>query len=234
MARDGKYDILFEPVQVGPKTMRNRFYKTPHCTSFGSDWPGTQAYFRAIAGEGGWAVVNTEYCSVHESSDDHGHVGARLWDDTDIRNLGLMCEKLHEQGALAGVELWYGSAHATNYESRMAARGVSQIPSDYAWMQTCYEMDKRDIRELQGFYVAAARRAQAAGFDLINVYGGHGHPITYRSSILTTTSGPTSTAARSRIARGSGARRSSSCAKPSETTARSWRESASNPSARAG
>ena len=57
MARDPKYDVLFEPVEIGPKTMKNRFYKPPHCTSYGSDWPGAQAHFRAVAGEGGWAAV---------------------------------------------------------------------------------------------------------------------------------------------------------------------------------
>ena len=39
-------------------------------------------------------------------------------------------------------------------------------------------MDKRDIRELQGFYVAAAERAREAGFDLILVYGAETIPIT--------------------------------------------------------
>ena len=31
MSRDPKYDVLFEPVRIGPKVMRNRFYQTPHC-----------------------------------------------------------------------------------------------------------------------------------------------------------------------------------------------------------
>ena len=181
MVRDPRYDALFEPVRIGPKTMRNRFCKVPHCTSFGSDWPGTQAHFRAMAAEGGWALINTEYCSIHPSSDDHGHgVGARIWDDSDVRNLGLMCEKIHEHDSLAGIELWYGAAHAPNYESRMPARGVSQIPSDFAPMQSCYAIDRAGIRELQRFYVEAAIRARRAGFDVINVYGGHGHPITYQ------------------------------------------------------
>jgi len=178
MARDPKYDILFEPVKAGPKTLKNRFYKAPHCTSFGSDRPGTQAHFRAMAAEGGWAVVHTEYCSIHPSSEDHGYVGARLWDEGDVRNLGLMCEKAHEHGALAGVELWYGAAHAHNLESRLAARGASQLVGDYNWWMSCFEMDKHDIRETQGWYVAAARRARTAGFDIVNVYIGHGHPIT--------------------------------------------------------
>ena len=43
MARDPKYDILFEPIQIGPKTLRNRFYQVPHCNGAGSEKPGMQA-----------------------------------------------------------------------------------------------------------------------------------------------------------------------------------------------
>src|SRR5207253_519855 len=48
MARDPKYDILFEPIQLGPKTMKNRFYQIPHCNGFGSEKPLSQAHFRAM------------------------------------------------------------------------------------------------------------------------------------------------------------------------------------------
>ena len=58
-----KYAVLFEPLQVGPKTFPNRFYQTPHCCGFGVDKPGTQAAFRAMKTAGGWGVVNTEACS---------------------------------------------------------------------------------------------------------------------------------------------------------------------------
>ena len=45
--------------------LRNRFYQAPHCTSYGSDLPGAQAHLRGMKAEGGWAAVNTEFCSVH-------------------------------------------------------------------------------------------------------------------------------------------------------------------------
>lgn len=180
MARDKRYDVLFQPVRLGPLVMRNRFYKTPHCTSFGSERPGTQAYFRATAAEGGWAAVSTEAASIHPSSDLVPEITARLWDDSDVRNLSLMADRIHEHGSLAGVELWYAGAHAPNYDSRAAARGVSQLVSDYAPFQSSYEMDKAEIRELQDWHVEAAKRGRAAGFDIINVHGGHGGPITYQ------------------------------------------------------
>ena len=61
MTRDPRHDILFEPVAIGPKTMRNRFYQSPHCTSFGSVAPGAQAHLRATKAEGGWAAIKAAF-----------------------------------------------------------------------------------------------------------------------------------------------------------------------------
>ena len=175
MARDPKYDILFEPIQLGPKTMKNRFYQIPHCNGFGSEKPMSQAYFRAMKAEGGFAGVCTEYCSISPESDDTHRMSARLWDDGDIKNLSLMCDMLHERGALAACELWYGGPHAPNMESRCVARGPSQIPSDFEFLTYAIEADKDDIRHLQNLYVEAAKRARTAGFDIVYVYGSHSY-----------------------------------------------------------
>ena len=35
MGRNPRYDLLFEPVKIGPKTAPNRFYQVPHCTGAG-------------------------------------------------------------------------------------------------------------------------------------------------------------------------------------------------------
>ena len=77
--RDSRYDILFEPIQIGPKVLKNRFVQVPHCTNFGTDLPASQAGLRAMKAEGGWALVNTEYCSIHPESDDYPRNFCRLW-----------------------------------------------------------------------------------------------------------------------------------------------------------
>ena len=112
MPRLPRHDVLFEPVQIGPKTLRNRFYQVPHCTGFGVEKPWTQAAFRGMKAEGGWAAVCTEYCSISAESDESPYVSARLWDDEDARALRLMTEEAHRHGALAGVELWHGGLYA--------------------------------------------------------------------------------------------------------------------------
>jgi dimethylamine/trimethylamine dehydrogenase len=178
MARDPRHDILFEPVAIGPKTLRNRFYQSPHCTSFGDDVPGSQAGIRGMKAEGGWAAVNTEFCSVHPSSDARPVISARMWDDEDARNLKAMVDLAHEHGALAGVELWHGGYVSGNKESRLPAPSASQVSDEALASAACYELDKREIREIQGYYVAAAKRGRDVGFDIVNVHGSEGGAIT--------------------------------------------------------
>jgi dimethylamine/trimethylamine dehydrogenase len=175
VARDPKYDILFEPIQVGPKTLKNRFYQVPHCIGAGSEKPGFQAYHRAIKAEGGWGAVCTEYCSIHPESDDTSRVSARIWDDGDIINLKAMTDRVHTYGCLAGIELWYGGPHAPCMESRHNPRGPSQIPSDFEVNIHPRYADKDDILELEQMYVDAAIRARDAGFDIVYVYGAHAY-----------------------------------------------------------
>jgi len=182
VARDPKYDILFEPIQIGPKTLRNRFYQVPHCNGAGSEKPGMQAYNRGMKAEGGWAAVCTEYCSIHPESDDTSRVSARIWDEGDVRNLAAMCDRLHDFGALAGIEMWYGGPHAPCMESRATPRGPSQIPSEFEINIHPRYMDEDDIAEVQQMYVDAARRARDAGFDIVYVYGAHSYlPLQFLS-----------------------------------------------------
>ena len=57
MVRDPRYDILFDPVQIGPKRAPNRFYAVPHSSGMTNANPDTRAAFRATKAEGGWGVV---------------------------------------------------------------------------------------------------------------------------------------------------------------------------------
>ena len=187
MGRDPKYDILFEPIRIGPKTMKNRFYQAPHCTGFGSYLPGSQAQFRATKAEGGWAVVNTEATQIHPDDDLTGFdAPAQIWDDHDVRNWSLMVERVHEHGALAGIELQAGLN--SGYDSRRPARGVTNIVSDALWMGAVYAMDKKAIRELHQHYLDAAERARSAGFDIVNVssYSACATPSVFLMSIYNT------------------------------------------------
>jgi dimethylamine/trimethylamine dehydrogenase len=175
MARDPRYDILFEPVKIGPKTARNRFYQVPHCSGMGWAWPQTLAAMRGMKAEGGWAVVNTEYCSIHPTSDDTPNPFCRLWNEDDVRDNALMTAAVHEHGSLAGVELWHGGYHTLNRFSRETLIAPGHQPCVYYDQVQARPMDKEDIRNLRRWQADAAKRAVRAGFDIVYVYAGHGY-----------------------------------------------------------
>ena len=63
------YDVLFEPVQIGPLVTRNRFFQVPHCNGMGYRDPSAHAAMRRAKAEGGWGVVCTEEVEIHPTSD---------------------------------------------------------------------------------------------------------------------------------------------------------------------
>jgi len=180
MARNPRYDVLFEPVRIGPVTARNRFYAVPHAAGMTNAMPRMRAAFRGTKAEGGWGVVCTGYVSIEPGSDDSPLPYATLWDDDDVRSHALMTEAVHRHGALAGVELWHGGGSVMNRTSRLP----TMSPSGTSWMATHVNfmghqrprvMDARDIRRLLEAQATAARRARQAGFDIIYVYAGMGY-----------------------------------------------------------
>lgn len=171
--RDPRYDILFEPVQIGPVTAKNRFYQVPHCTGMGHLRPRTLAEMRRIKAEGGWGVVCTEYNSIHPSSDDLPTPSAALWNESDIRAHRLMTDAVHEHGALAGAELWYGGHRSANLMTREVAMDLHSVPNAVGHPFQTRAMDKTDIRNLRRWHRNAALRAREAGFDIVYVYCTH-------------------------------------------------------------
>ncbi len=174
MTRDPRFDILFEPVKIGPVTARNRFYQVPHCNGSGYRYPHTQAAMRGIKAEGGWAVVCTEWCTVHPSADTTPTASARLWTDEDVRTNALMTEAVHRHGALAGCELAHAGLYGHNTYTRIPTMGPSprpMQPRDFPAQGRA--MDKSDIRALRRWHRRGVRRAVEAGFDIVYVYVGH-------------------------------------------------------------
>lgn len=171
--RDPRYDILFEPVRIGPVTAKNRFYQVPHCNGMGRAFPSSMAEMRGIKAEGGWAVVCTEQVEISHTSELTPTIEGRLWDDADLPTFQKMTEKIHAHGGLAGIEPCYDGLAAPNRYSREIPMGPSARPVSYIEPIQGRAMDRTDIRNLRRWYVDAAKRAQCAGFDIIYVYAGH-------------------------------------------------------------
>ncbi len=173
MARDTNHDILFEPVQIGPKKAPNRFYQVPHCNGMGHRWPQSMAGMRGIKAEGGWGVVCTEECEIHPNSDLSCFTLMRLWDDSDLPTHELMVQKVQEHGALAGIQLVHNGVSSPNRLSRMVPLAPSpNVIKDIDPVQA-RAMSKNDIADVRRWHREAVLRAKRAGYDLVYVYAGH-------------------------------------------------------------
>jgi dimethylamine/trimethylamine dehydrogenase len=175
-----RYQILFEPVTIGPVTAPNRFYQVPHASGMTEANPRVRAAFRETKAEGGWGVVSTGAVSTHPSSDDSPLPFARLWDDNDILSHAMTCDAIHQHGSLAAIELWHGGAAVMNRSSRLAPYSPSGIPwaathVGFMGNQRPRVMDQKDIKDVIRWQVDAARRARSAGFDIVYIYAGMGY-----------------------------------------------------------
>ena len=172
--RPARFDVLFEPVKIGPVTARNRFFQVPHCNGMGHLRPAAHAEMRGVKAEGGWAVVCTEEVEFHWASDVSPYVEGMLIDDHDIPMHARLVDRVHEHGALAGCELVHSGFVAANLEVREPPMAVSALPVVGLHPVQARAMSLRDIADLRRWHRQAVERAMRAGYDLVYVYAGHG------------------------------------------------------------
>jgi dimethylamine/trimethylamine dehydrogenase len=177
--RDPRYDILFQPMAIGPVTAKNRFFQVPHCNGGGYRDPSAAAAMRGIKAEGGWGVIFTEQTEIHHTSEITPFIELRLWEDQDIPALRKMSERMKSHGGLAGIQLAYSGINGPNLYTKEVPLAPTALPirtftNDPVQARA---MDKTDIKNLRRWFVNAAIRSKVAGFDLICLYGAHGFGI---------------------------------------------------------
>ncbi|MBL9051763.1 MAG: FAD-dependent oxidoreductase [Tabrizicola sp.] len=171
---DPRHALLFQPLRIGPVTAPNRFYQVPHCTGVADRAPEDVAAMREMKAMGGWGVVCTENIEISADADISPYPALRFAADSDIARQARMADLVHRHGALAGAEL----AHMGLYSANRTSRRTSIGPSSRMLIEAvepvqARAMDKADIRALRLDHKAAARRARAAGFDIVYVYASH-------------------------------------------------------------
>src|SRR5260370_13598535 len=169
------YDILFEPVAIGPVVTKNRFFQVPHCNGMGYRDPSAQAAMREVKAEGGWAVVSTEQVEIHPTSDITPFIELRIWDDRDLPALSLIAAAIHEGGALAGIELCHNGLNSPNLYSRETPLGPHHLPvARYGYDPVqARMMSTQHLPDLRRCHLNAVVRSMKAGYDLVYAYAGH-------------------------------------------------------------
>jgi dimethylamine/trimethylamine dehydrogenase len=174
MPRDPRHDPLFEPIAIGPKVLKNRFFQVPQCTGAGIERPGANASHREVKAEGGWAALCTEACMIHPESDQPVAIVTSLLDEGDVINHRHMTDAVHRWQALAGVELCHAGGLSNNLGSRHVSPAAHQFATPWMPQVYTYEADDADLARIVRMFGEAARRAIDAGFDILHIHGTHG------------------------------------------------------------
>ena len=172
--RDPRYDILFEPVQIGPVTAPNRFFSVPHATGHSPLMPNGSIAMREMKAEGGWGVISMQVAEIDPTSDISNLPMERFWDDTDVKSHALMVERVKRHGAITAVEIAHTGIRARNMDTGTPVLGPSSMrilkPQNPIQSKA---MDKADIKAFRESHRRAVQRAKKAGYDMVYVYAAH-------------------------------------------------------------
>jgi 2,4-dienoyl-CoA reductase-like NADH-dependent reductase (Old Yellow Enzyme family) len=182
---------LFTPLTVRGVTMRNRIWLAPMCQYSVSERDGIPTNWHLVhlgaRAAGGFGLVMAEATAVAPegriSPEDTG-----LWNDRQTEAWARIVSFVHDQGAAAGVQLAHagrkaGSSKGAPWFDPTATGRMSAWdtigPSALSWngFPPPRAMDTSDIEAAVTAFADAARRADEAGFDLVEVHGAHGYLI---------------------------------------------------------
>jgi len=171
-----RYSKLFEPIWIGKIKLRNRFVMPAMVTNYcGPDGKVTErliAYLRARA-RGGVGLIISEAAFVHQSG--RGFF-CELGIDSDelLPGLRRLADAIHEEGGKIAVQLHHSGRQTYPTVTGMPLIAPSPIPCPICRARP-EEMTRADILQLLEAFGAGARRAREAGFDAVEIHGGHGY-----------------------------------------------------------
>lgn len=168
------YGILFEPIQVGPITLPNRFYAVPHATGHSPMMPNGSMVMRETKAMGGWGTVCMQLAEIDPSSNISNLPMEAFWDDQDVASHARMVEKVKAQGAVTAIELAHTGLRSRNITTGQPILGPSSLPNlKPQFPGQSKAMDKADIKAFRQSHRQAVKRAKQAGYDMVYVYAAH-------------------------------------------------------------
>ena len=176
-----EYPRLFEPLQIGPLTLRNRVIFGAHFTMFTEPSPtfGEPGYFGRRYGRylaeraaGGVAAVIAGETAVAPNTAYKMTNNAVGWDPAAVPHFEALTSQVHEHGAHAFIQLTHSGAMMLGNWSKEVAVAPSVTPD---FLEAPKAMDARDIAEMIEYHVRCARNAVAGGFDGIEIQSAHGY-----------------------------------------------------------
>ena len=182
-----KYSHIFSPFTVQRMTTKNRIVMTPMGTNFG-EHSGEMSFlhinYYEQRAKGGVGLLTVENASVYSPQGSNGTTQLRIDRDEFIPRLFNLCERVHKHGACISIQLNHAGASAMSSRTGEQPVSASNIPSKEGG-EIPRPLEKDEIYMIVKKYGEAAKRAQIAGFDAVEIHAGHSYLLSQFLSPLT-------------------------------------------------
>lgn len=170
---------LFTPLALRSVTLRNRIAMSPMCMysagedGLATDWHLAHLVSRATGGVG---LIITEATAVEA----RGRISVNdlgLWNDAQVEPLARIVRLCQAQGAAVGTQLAHAGRKAYSPKKGVGPVppvGPSALAQDVDWVVP-QALTVPEIDSIVAAFRAAAQRALAAGFDLVEIHSAHGY-----------------------------------------------------------
>lgn len=174
-----KYQNIFNPLTVKNMTIKNRIVMTPMGTNYGEQ-NGEMSFlhmdYYEQRAKGGVGLIIVENASVDSPQGSNGTTQLRIDHDNYIPRLFKLCETVHSHGACIAVQINHAGASALSSRINMQPVSAYNLPSKKGG-EIPRPLQKEEITAIVKKYGEAAKRAQVAGFDAVEIHAGHSYLI---------------------------------------------------------
>ncbi len=172
-----EHRALLEPISVGKRVFKNRMVMAPMETRMNTPYGDvTQPMidYYAERAKGGAAAIIIENSYIDNEASRSSLSSSGFYSDHLISGKSLLAESIKENGALAIIQLSHGGRQAGEAATGKQCVAPSPIPCKVT-QRLPKELSIREIQTIEDAFADAARRAQMAGFDGVELHGAHGY-----------------------------------------------------------
>lgn len=171
------YNHIFEPLTIRRMTMKNRVMMTPMGTNYaGQNGEINEKHIKYYEqrAKGGTGLIMVENASVSSPEGSNGTTQLRIDHDSYIPGLYNLTETVHKYGTCIGIQINHAGASAMSSRTGMQPVSASNIPSKDGG-EIPRPLEVEEIYDIVKKYGEAAKRAQIAGFDAVEIHAGHSY-----------------------------------------------------------
>ena len=169
-----KFNAMFQPINIGPMTVKNRFVVPPMGNNFantdGSMSEQSAAYYRERA-KGGFGLITIEATVVHKGAKG-GPRKPCLYDDSTIESFRKVVDACHAEGAKVSVQLQNAGPEGNAKNAGAPIQAATAIASAEG-RDIPEVVSTEKVYELVKGYGEAAERAMKGGADAEEIHMAH-------------------------------------------------------------